>query len=103
VEYVPMALVPGLPGTLKQLADHGVWVVGLDDGADRSIYDIGPLATEPICLVLGAEGAGLSRLVRERCDSIVSIPMAGHVSSLNVSTAAAISLYEIARKRLPPS
>jgi 23S rRNA (guanosine2251-2'-O)-methyltransferase len=99
VEYVPMALVPGLPAALKQLSERGIWVVGLDDGADRSLYEIGSLATEPICVVLGAEGAGLSRLVRERCDSIVSIPMAGRVSSLNVSTAAAISLYEVARSR----
>jgi 23S rRNA (guanosine2251-2'-O)-methyltransferase len=99
VEYVPMALVPGLPGALKQLSERGIWVVGLDDGADRSIYDIGELATEPICLVLGAEGAGLSRLVRERCDSIASIPMAGRVSSLNVATAAAISLYNVSRLR----
>jgi 23S rRNA (guanosine2251-2'-O)-methyltransferase len=99
VEYVPMALVPGLPAALKQLSERGIWIVGLDDGADRSLYEIGPLATEPICVVLGAEGAGLSRLVRERCDSIVSIPMAGRVSSLNVSTAAAISLYEVSRSR----
>ncbi len=99
VEYVPMALVPGLPAALRQLSERGVWVVGLDDGADRSLYEIGPLATEPICVVLGAEGAGLSRLVRERCDSIVSIPMAGRVSSLNVSTAAAIALYEVSRLR----
>jgi 23S rRNA (guanosine2251-2'-O)-methyltransferase len=100
VEYVPMALVPGLPAALKQLSERGIWIVGLDDDADRSLYEIGPLATEPICVVLGAEGAGLSRLVRERCDSIVSIPMAGHVSSLNVATAAAISLYEVSRSRL---
>ncbi len=99
VEYVPMALVPGLPGALKQLSERGIWIVGLDDGADRSIYEIGPLASEPICLVFGAEGAGLSRLVRERCDSIASIPMAGRVSSLNVATAAAISLYNISRLR----
>jgi 23S rRNA (guanosine2251-2'-O)-methyltransferase len=100
VEYVPMALVPGLPAALRQLTEHGIWIVGLDDGADRGLYDIGSLATEPICLVLGAEGAGLSRLVRERCDSIVGIPMAGHVSSLNVSAAAAVSLYEVSRLRL---
>jgi 23S rRNA (guanosine2251-2'-O)-methyltransferase len=94
-----MALVPGLPAALKQLSDRGIWVVGLDDGADRSLFELGSLAVEPICVVLGAEGAGLSRLVRERCDSIVSIPMAGRVSSLNVSTAAAISLYEVSRLR----
>ncbi len=99
VEYVPMVLVAGLPAALKQLSDRGIWVVGLDDGADRSLYEIGSLAAEPICVVLGAEGAGLSRLVRERCDSIVSIPMAGRISSLNVSTAAAITLYEVSRLR----
>jgi 23S rRNA (guanosine2251-2'-O)-methyltransferase len=100
VEYVPMALVPGLPAALRQLTEHGIWIVGLDDAADRGLYDMGSLATEPICLVLGAEGAGLSRLVRERCDSIVGIPMAGHVSSLNVSAAAAVALYEVSRLRL---
>jgi 23S rRNA (guanosine2251-2'-O)-methyltransferase len=100
VEHVPIALIPGLPATLKQLKERGIWVVGLDDGADRDLYDIGSLAIEPICLVLGAEGAGLSRLVRERCDSIVSIPMSGRISSLNVSTAAAIALYEVTRSRL---
>jgi 23S rRNA (guanosine2251-2'-O)-methyltransferase len=99
VEHVPIALVPGLPATLRQLSERGVWIVGLDDGADGSLYDIDQLATEPICLVLGAEGAGLSRLVRERCDSVVSIPMAGHVSSLNVSAAAAVALYEVSRSR----
>ena len=99
VEYVPLAIVPGLPNTLKQLGDHGIWVVGLDDGADRPLDDIGQLATEPVCLVLGAEGTGLSRLVRERCDSIVSIPMLGAVSSLNVSAAAALATYEVSRAR----
>ncbi len=75
-------------------------MVGLDDSADRSLFDIGDLAVEGICLVLGAEGAGLSRLVRERCDMIVSIPMLGRLSSLNVSTAAALATYEIARHRV---
>ncbi len=99
IEYVPMALVPGLPTTLKQLKDHGVWTVGLDDDADQSIYEIGRLATDPICLVLGAEGTGISRLTRERCDTVVSIPMLGRVSSLNVAAAAAVSLFEVTRAR----
>lgn len=99
IEHVPLALVPGLPATLHRLKDEGVWVVGLDDAADRSLYDLGDLATEPICLVLGAEGAGLARLTRDRCDTVVAIPMAGAVSSLNVSAAAALSTYEIARLR----
>jgi 23S rRNA (guanosine2251-2'-O)-methyltransferase len=98
-EHVPIALVGGLPATLTQLKEHGIWVVGLDDAADRSLFDIGELATDGICLVLGAEGAGLSRLVRERCDVIVSIPMLGRISSLNVSAAAALATYEVARHR----
>ncbi|WP_116999988.1 23S rRNA (guanosine(2251)-2'-O)-methyltransferase RlmB [Desertimonas flava] len=99
VEYVPLVLVGGLPTAINQLRQHKVWVVGLDDAADRSLFDIADLAVEGICLVLGAEGAGLSRLVRERCDMIVSIPMLGRLSSLNVSAAAALATYEVARHR----
>ena len=99
VEHVDIALVPGLPTVMKQLKDRGIWIVGLDDEADQTLFELGSLATEPICLVLGAEGAGLSRLVRERCDSIVSIPMLGGVSSLNVSAAAALATFEVARAR----
>jgi 23S rRNA (guanosine2251-2'-O)-methyltransferase len=99
IEHVPMALVPGLPVALSAMRKVGIWVVGLDDEADRSLFELGDLAREGICLVMGAEGAGLSRLVRERCDMIVSIPMHGHVSSLNVSAAAALACYEVARQR----
>jgi 23S rRNA (guanosine2251-2'-O)-methyltransferase len=100
VEHVPMALVGGLPAALARMKDAGIWVVGLDDDADRSLFELGDLTTEGICLVLGAEGAGLSRLVRERCDLIVSIPMRGRLSSLNVSAAAALACYEVTRGRL---
>lgn len=99
VEHVPIALVSGLPTTLERCREAGIWVVGLDDAADRSLFELGDLASEAICLVLGAEGAGLSRLVRERCDVIVSIPMLGRLSSLNVSAAAALATYEVARHR----
>jgi 23S rRNA (guanosine2251-2'-O)-methyltransferase len=102
VEHVPMALVGGLPAALARIKDAGIWVIGLDDGADRDLFDIGDLAIEGVCLVLGAEGAGLSRLTRERCDLIVSIPMLGRLSSLNVSAAAALATYEIARQRRRP-
>lgn len=98
-EHVPMALVGGLPTALTKMREVGIWVVGLDDAADKSLFDLGDLAKEGICLVMGAEGAGLSRLVRERCDMIVSIPMRGRLSSLNVSTAAALATYEVARHR----
>jgi 23S rRNA (guanosine2251-2'-O)-methyltransferase len=100
VEYVPIALVAGLPSALSRLRGAGIWVVGLDDAADRPLFDVGDLAADGICLVLGAEGAGLSRLVRERCDLLVSIPMLGRLSSLNVSAAAALATYEVARRLL---
>jgi 23S rRNA (guanosine2251-2'-O)-methyltransferase len=99
VEHLPIAVVSGLPTTLQRLRDAGIWVVGLDDAADKSLFELGDLAAEAICVVLGAEGAGLSRLVRERCDMIVSIPMKGRLSSLNVSAAAALATYEISRHR----
>jgi 23S rRNA (guanosine2251-2'-O)-methyltransferase len=99
VEYVPMAMVGGLPSALTTMKDAGIWIVGLDDAAERDLFDIGDLAAEAICLVMGAEGAGLSRLVRERCDMVVSIPMLGRLSSLNVSAAAALATYEVARAR----
>jgi 23S rRNA (guanosine2251-2'-O)-methyltransferase len=99
VEHVPMAVVGGLPAALARVKDAGIWVVGLDDAADRDLFELGDLASEGICLVLGAEGAGLSRLVRERCDLVVSIPMRGRLSSLNVSAAAALAVYEVTRHR----
>ncbi|HEY4332072.1 MAG TPA: RNA methyltransferase, partial [Ilumatobacteraceae bacterium] len=75
VEHVPMAVVGGLPGALVRVKDAGIWIIGLDDASERTLFEIGDLATEGVCLVLGAEGAGISRLVHERCDMIVSIPM----------------------------
>ncbi|MFM7871538.1 MAG: 23S rRNA (guanosine(2251)-2'-O)-methyltransferase RlmB, partial [Actinomycetota bacterium] len=79
VEYMPIAVVGGLPTALARMREMGIWVVGLDDASDKSLFDIGDLAAEAVCLVLGAEGSGLSRLVRERCDMIVSIPMKGRL------------------------
>ena len=99
IEHVPMAVVGGLPAALARMKDAGIWIIGLDDASDRSLFELGDIASEGVCLVLGAEGAGLSRLARERCDVIVSIPMLGRLSSLNVSAAAALATYEIARAR----
>ncbi len=99
IEHIPMAVVGGLAQALIRMKDAGIWIVGLDDAAERNLFEIGDLAKEGVCLVLGAEGAGLSRLVRERCDLIVSIPMRGRLSSLNVSAAAALACYEITRAR----
>ncbi|MDW3220686.1 MAG: 23S rRNA (guanosine(2251)-2'-O)-methyltransferase RlmB [Acidimicrobiales bacterium] len=98
IEHLRMALVGGLPAAMTTMRKHGIWTVGLDAGGERSIHDL-PVASEPVGLVLGAEGPGLSRLVRERCDTVVSIPMAGVLDSLNVSAAAAVACYEVARLR----
>jgi 23S rRNA (guanosine2251-2'-O)-methyltransferase len=98
VEHVPIALVGGLPTAISELREAGIWVVGLDADAETSLFDL-PIATEPVCLVVGAEGAGLSRLVRQRCDVVASIPLRGHLGSLNVSVSAAIACYEIVRRR----
>ena len=98
VEHLPMALVAGLPAAMTTLKTAGIWTVGLDAGGDRSIHDLA-VATEPLALVLGAEGPGLSRLVHERCDAVASIPLLGVLDSLNVSAAAAVACFEVARRR----
>jgi 23S rRNA (guanosine2251-2'-O)-methyltransferase len=98
VERLRMATVPGLPSALSRLAKLGVWTVGLDAAADTSLFDL-ELASEPVALVLGAEGAGLSHLVRQRCDTVVSIPLRGRLNSLNVSVAGALACYEVTRRR----
>ncbi|MFI5043777.1 MAG: 23S rRNA (guanosine(2251)-2'-O)-methyltransferase RlmB [Acidimicrobiales bacterium] len=98
VEYLPMALVGGLPTAIEEMKRAGVWVVGLDMDGSTSIHDL-PVSTESVCLVLGAEGRGLSRLVRQRCDLVASIPLHGRLASLNVASAGAIASYEIARRR----
>ena len=98
VEHLPIALVSGLPSALTRLKELGVWSVGLDGAGDTPLFGLS-VATEPVCLVLGAEGKGLSRLVRERCDVLAAIPLRGALASLNVSAAAAVACYEIARRR----
>jgi 23S rRNA (guanosine2251-2'-O)-methyltransferase len=98
IEYLPIALVPGIPAALRRLADAGVWNVGLDAGAPVSLWGL-PVATEPIAIVLGAEGAGLSRLAKARCQMLVSIPQAGPIESLNVAAAGALACFEVSRGR----
>ena len=98
VEHLPFALVGGLPTALQQLSKRGVWVVGLDGGGSTGLWDL-PAADGPIALVLGAEGSGLSRLVRQRCDEVASIPLRGALGSLNVAAAGALACFEVARAR----
>jgi 23S rRNA (guanosine2251-2'-O)-methyltransferase len=99
IEHLPMSVVGGLPSALLQLHDQAVPVIGLDGGGDRSLFDLDVAVDGPICLVLGAEGRGLSRLVRQRCDELVAIPLLGHLASLNVAAAGALACYEVARRR----
>jgi 23S rRNA (guanosine2251-2'-O)-methyltransferase len=99
VEHVPIALVGGLPATLERLKKAGLWIVGLDGAGDTPLHAL-PFAADPVVLVLGAEGAGLSRLVRQRCDVVAAIPLRGRLSSLNVAAAGAIATYEVARARI---
>jgi 23S rRNA (guanosine2251-2'-O)-methyltransferase len=97
VNYVPVADVVNIARSLEELKKAGVWTVGLDAGAKMAYYDWD--LTLPTAIVVGAEGHGLRRLVRERCDQVVGIPMLGHVGSLNVSVATAVVLYEAVRQR----
>ena len=95
---VPVSRVTNLVRALQECRTAGFFVVGLDGGSDVSVRDL-PLATEPLVLVTGAEGSGLSRLVRETCDQVVSIPISGRVESLNAAVATGIALYEVASVR----
>ncbi|MBQ9413888.1 MAG: 23S rRNA (guanosine(2251)-2'-O)-methyltransferase RlmB [Clostridia bacterium] len=96
VEYLPVARVTNIAETLSELKERGVWVYGLDmDGETWCQADL----TGAAALVVGSEGRGLGRLVKERCDKILSLPMAGRVNSLNASVATALLLYETARQR----
>jgi len=98
VEYVPVAPVAGIPAALERAARAGVWTVGLDADGTADVFDL-PVADRPVMLVLGAEGRGLARLTRERCDLLVAIPMPGPLDSLNVATAAAVACFEVVRQR----
>jgi 23S rRNA (guanosine2251-2'-O)-methyltransferase len=100
VEHLPMALVGGIPNALRQLSEAGVVTVGLDAGGQRAISDLPVAATGPIALVMGAEGRGLSQLVRHRVDTLVAIPLHGELNSLNVAAAGAIACFEVVRRRL---
>lgn len=96
-ETVPVFQVTNLQRVLKKLQSAGIWVYGAAGEADSSIYDLD--LTGSVALVMGSEGSGLRRLTREVCDGLFSIPMHGSVSSLNVSVAAGISLFEVRRQR----
>jgi 23S rRNA (guanosine2251-2'-O)-methyltransferase len=97
IEYVPVVRVTNLARTMDDLKKRGIWFAGTDakgtDDYRRASFDM------PIGLVIGSEGKGISRLVKEKCDFLVRIPMVGHVTSLNASVAASLLMYEVYRRR----
>jgi 23S rRNA (guanosine2251-2'-O)-methyltransferase len=98
IEHLPFAVVGGIPAALERIKRAGVWCIGLDGDEGTPLAQL-PFAREPLALVLGAEGSGLSPLARKRCDALTAIPMRGSIGSLNVAAAAAVACHEIARRR----
>jgi 23S rRNA (guanosine2251-2'-O)-methyltransferase len=96
-EATPYLMVTNLARTLAEIKQRNVWVVGADERADKTLYEAD--LPQSIAWVLGAEGEGMRRLTRERCDLLVRIPMRGEVDSLNVSVSAGICLFESVRRR----
>jgi len=99
-EATPYLMVTNLARTIDELKERGIWVIGTDGNAPQSLYEAD--LPEAIAWVLGAEGEGMRRLTRERCDLLVRIPMRGEVASLNVSVAAGVALFESVRRRSLP-
>ncbi len=98
VEHIPVAKVSNITAFLKKLKEEGFWIFGAAGGEDTGIYDVD--MTVPAAIVIGSEGDGISRLVMNECDYLVSIPMFGKIDSLNASAAAAIIIYEAVRQRI---
>jgi 23S rRNA (guanosine2251-2'-O)-methyltransferase len=96
-EVIPLIQITNLARTLKHLQDKGLWIVGTAGETDKTLYDVD--LKGPTALVMGAEGKGMRRLTKETCDELVKLPMAGSVTSLNVSVATGVCLYEIVRQR----
>jgi 23S rRNA (guanosine2251-2'-O)-methyltransferase len=98
VEYVPVSLVPNIKHAINEMREKGITVIGAEAGNRTMLWDID--LTIPICLVIGSEGRGMRKTVREYCDVLAGIPMRGRIGSLNVSVAAGILLFEVVRQRL---
>jgi 23S rRNA (guanosine2251-2'-O)-methyltransferase len=96
-ELLPIAKVSGLPSAIVEVKRAGIWCVALDPRGELLAWDFD--FTQATCVVVGSEGSGVQRLVKERCDARVRLPVAGHIASLNASAAAAALLYEVVRQR----
>jgi len=100
LEQLPVAIVGSIPEAVRRLKDLGLWIVGLDSNGGQTLFGL-DLLTEPVAMVIGAEGSGLAELTSKCCDLVVSIPIANGVESLNASVSAALALFEIMRVRRP--
>ncbi|MFD0944162.1 23S rRNA (guanosine(2251)-2'-O)-methyltransferase RlmB [Savagea faecisuis] len=99
IEYIPVVRVNNLSQTVDELKERGVWIAGTDAGNKTDYRHMD--ATLPLAVIIGSEGKGMSRILKERCDFLYQMPMVGEVTSLNASVAAAILMYEVYRKRHP--
>jgi len=99
IEHVPVARVTNLARTIEELKEKGVWIVGTDAKGKQDFRQMD--GTMPLAIVIGSEGKGIGRLISEKCDFLVRLPMAGKVTSLNASVAASLLMYEVYRKRNP--
>ena len=97
IEYIPVARVTNLSRTIDELKERGIWIFGTDAKKSQDYRKMD--ARIPLAMVIGSEGKGMSRIVKEKCDFLVHLPMIGHVTSLNASVAAALLMYEVFRKR----
>jgi 23S rRNA (guanosine2251-2'-O)-methyltransferase len=99
IEYVPVVRVTNMVRTIEELKERGVWIFGTDASGQTDYRKMD--ATMPLGLVIGSEGKGMSRLVREKCDFLIRLPMVGKVTSLNASVAGSLLMFEVLRKRQP--
>ncbi|QHW35174.1 23S rRNA (guanosine(2251)-2'-O)-methyltransferase RlmB [Paenibacillus rhizovicinus] len=100
VEYVPVARITNMAQTIDKLKEAGVWVAGADVGAERDVFTSGMKFDMPLAIVIGNEAKGIGRLIREKCDFLIKLPMHGQLNSLNASVAAGVLMYEVLRQRL---
>lgn len=98
VAYMNVCKVTNLNRAIEELKKEGLWICGTDATGDKNIFDAD--LTGPLAVVIGSEGEGMSRLVKDNCDFLVKIPMTGHVNSLNASASAAVLMYEVLRQRM---
>lgn len=99
IEYIPVVRVTNMARTIDELKERGVWIAGTDASGKQDYRELD--GTLPLGLVIGSEGKGMGRLIKDKCDFLIQMPMAGKVTSLNASVAAALMMYEVYRKRHP--